>query len=141
QLIQGLLMQPESAGIVAMPRPDDGTAEGAALTALVEFCAAAPGTVTTAGVMQHFAGSVHEPMLVAALASASDQQMTEEIALSHPREGVRKYWLQVQRVSRSSEAARRDASVALAGELPAEEAERLRQLELARRAPGSRDGA
>ena len=39
ELIQGLLLQPEIARMMAIPRPDDGTADGAALAALVDFCA------------------------------------------------------------------------------------------------------
>src|SRR6185369_11815633 len=74
-IIQGLLLQPEVASALDVPRPDDGTAEAAALTALADFCAAAPGPLTTAGTMQYFAGSAHEPVLVAALASASDHQV------------------------------------------------------------------
>jgi hypothetical protein len=84
--------------------------------------------------MQHFAGSVHEPALVAALASASDQRVTTDIALDHLREGARRYWLLAQRMGHAPEPADSAAAAAMHAELPPEETERLRQLEMARRA-------
>ena len=71
ELIQGLLLQPELARSVAVPEPDDGTAEAAALTALTRFCGMGEQPLTTAGVMQHFAfqrffpgrhGEIGEPL-------------------------------------------------------------------------------
>ena len=116
-----------------MPRPDDGTSEGAALAALVDFCASAAVKPTTAGAMQHFAGTVHEPTLVAALASANDQGVTADIAVDHLREGARRYWLLAQRMGRASEPVNDEADAAMHAGLTPEETERLRQLEMARR--------
>jgi DNA primase len=134
ELIQGLLLQPETARAMAIPRPDDGSAEGAALTALVDFCAGSGGPLTTAGTMQHFSGSVHERVLAGALASASDHGITVEIALHHLRAGVQRYWLHAQRHGEGVAAgAESDAMAVATSTLPAEETERLRQLEMARR--------
>jgi DNA primase len=134
ELIQGLLLQPETARMMAIPRPDDGTADGAALAALVDFCTASAGPLTTAGTMQHFSGSAHERVLAGALASASDHGITPEIALAHLRAGVQRYWLQAQRQGDGVAAgAETDAMAMAASTLPAEETERLRQLEMARR--------
>ena len=134
ELIQGLLLQPETARMMAIPRPDDGTADGAALAALVDFCAGSGGPLTTAGTMQHFSGSAHERVLAGALATASDHGITPEIALLHLRAGVQRYWLQAQRQGEGVAAgAETDAMAEAASTLPAEETERLRQLEMARR--------
>jgi DNA primase len=134
ELVQGLLLQPEIARLMAIPRPDDGTADGAALTALVDFCAGSAGPLTTAGTMQHFSGTAHERVLARALASASDHGITAEIALLHLRAGVQRYWLHVQRQGEGVAAgAESDALAVATSTLPAEETERLRQLEMARR--------
>ena len=57
----------------------------------------------------------------------------------HLRAGARRYWLHAQRIGQVAAAgAETVASAAAAAELPAEETERLRQLEMVRRAlPGS----
>ena len=84
--------------------------------------------------MQHFSGSAHERVLAGALASASDHGITPEIALLHLRAGVQRYWLQAQRQGEGVAAgAETDAMAEAASTLPAEETERLRQLEMARR--------
>jgi len=130
ELIQGLLLQPAMARRVAVPAPDDGTPEGAALAALAAFCAAGEHPLTTAGVMQHFAGSPHERILTEALVAAEDHGISDEQAAEHLRAGVIRYWEQAKRAGRP-------VAPALHGEaLPAsaEETERLRQLELVRRA-------
>ena len=81
-----------AAGALARPRTDPGTAaptrDGARewrcrspttgrrterrLAALARFCAAGEHPLTTAGVMQHFAGSPHEQLLTDVLVAAED---------------------------------------------------------------------
>ena len=142
ELIQGLLLQPEAARTIALPQPDNTTAEGAALAALVAFCESATGPLSTPGTMQHFAGTAHERVLVSALASAHDNGVTAEHADVHLRAGARRYWLQAQRTGQTPASDAETAATAIAtAELPAEETERLRQLEMVRRAvPGSGSG-
>jgi DNA primase len=130
ELIQGLLLQPAMGRSVAVPEPDDGTPEGAALAALARFCGSGEHPLTTAGVMQHFAGSPHERILTDALVAAEDHRISDEQAAEHLRAGVIRYWEQAKRAGRPA-APDDDASPATA-----EETERLRQLDLVRRAAG-----
>jgi DNA primase len=142
ELIQGLLLQPAMGRRIAVPAPDDGTPEGAALAALAGFCASGEHPLTTAGVMQHFAGSPHERILTEALVSAEDHRISEEQAAEHLRAGVIRYWEQAKRAGRPVSAALAEESLPTSPE----EAERLRQLELVRqaasasRAGGPRNG-
>ena len=94
ELIQALLLQPELARSGDLPQPSDGTPDGAALAALVKYCAESEQTVTTAGVMQYFANTPHEPVLVAALTAAEDHGITLEQATVHLAAGVARYWQQ-----------------------------------------------
>ncbi|MET0919408.1 MAG: DNA primase [Burkholderiales bacterium] len=126
ELIQALLLQPELARSGDLPQPSDGTPDGAALAALVAHCAGSEQTVTTAGVMQYFANTPHEPVLVAALTAAEDHGITSEQASVHLAAGVARYWQQAQRAGHPG------ASLSRAAPTP-EEAERLRQLEMVRR--------
>jgi len=131
ELIQALLLQPELARINVLPQPPDGTPEGAALRALVAFCTEGEYPLTTAGVMQHFAESPHEPVLASALASAEDHGITPEQAAEHLKAGVARYWTQAQRAGHPGSP---DAGTPAT----AEETERLRQLEMVRRGlPGN----
>jgi DNA primase len=126
ELIQALLLQPELARSGTLPRPEGGTPEDAALSALVAYCAGSEHTLTTAGVMQYFAESPHESVLAGALAAAEDAGITAEHAAVQLADGVARYWQQAQR----------EGFPGVPGEsVPtAEEAERLRQLEMVRRA-------
>jgi hypothetical protein len=118
---------------VALPRPDEGAPEDAALAALVEFCSASQAPLTTAGVIQRFVGTVFEPVLARALATAKDHGITDAHAEEHLRAGVARYWQQAQRAGQT-------VPEAAAGS--AEEIERCRQLEIVRRAGrGSAPGA
>jgi DNA primase len=130
ELIQGLLLQPAMGRRVAVPAPDDGTPEGAALAALARFCASGEHPLTTAGVMQHFAGSPHERILTEALVSAEDHGISEEQAAEHLTAGVIRYWEQAKRAGRPVAAGLTEESLPTSPE----EAERLRQLELVRQA-------
>jgi DNA primase len=135
ELIQALLLQPQLARTIAIPQPEDGTADGAALAALAGFCMTAADPLTTPGAIQHFAGTPHEPILAAVLATAHDHGVTPEQADQHLRAGVQRYWLQAQRSGQPAAAGAATEATALATRgLPAEETERLRQLELVRRA-------
>jgi len=130
ELIQGVLLQPQLARTLALPRPDDGTAEGAALAALVGHCMAATGELTTAGVLQHFSGSVHERILAGVLAAAEDQDLSPEIVDAHLREGIERWWRQARMAGQSAP----DGPAAQT--MTAEDVERLRQLELVRQSAG-----
>jgi hypothetical protein len=127
ELLQSLLLQPELARQVAMPRPPEASPEAVALTAVVDFCVGASGPLSTAGVMQHFAGSPHEQVLAQALATAEDQALTGDQAALHLQTGVARYWQQARRAGQPVAA---DASLTM----DAEETERQRQLEIVRRA-------
>jgi DNA primase len=126
ELIQTVLLQPELARSVPLPRPDDATPEGAALTALVDACVAWQGPITTAAVMQSFWGSPHDAVLAAALAAAEDKALTPEQAETELRAGVRRWWQQAG-LEGDVEA---PADV---GEASREETERRRQTLLARK--------
>ncbi len=132
ELIQGLLLQPELGRTVALPQTGDGTAEGAALASLAQFCAEGEHPLTTAGVIQHFAGSAHERILAQALATAEDHGITADQAAEHLKAGVGRYWQQAQRAGRPIADAAEAGTAALA---TPEETERLRQLEIVRRGP------
>src|SRR5207248_4601770 len=113
------------------PRLRDGTPEGDALAALVEACAADDGPLSTGAVMQHFATSIHEPVLAAALAGAEDQALSVEHAETRVREGIERWWLWARRDGR--------AAISEGSPMDGEEAERLRQLEYVRRMlPGNK---
>jgi DNA primase len=137
ELIQALLLQPQLARSNPLPEATDVSPDGAALRALVGYCAQCEHTLTTAGVMQHFTESAHEPILAMALATAEDHGITAEHAALHLKAGVARYWQQAQRAGHATTPE---------GESPpsSEEAERLRQLEMVRRSrtgeKAARDG-
>jgi len=78
ELIQGLLLQPVAGRSIDVPTPDDGTPEAATLAALVTFCRACESPLTTQGVLQHFAGGPHGPLLGQVLAAAEDHALSPE---------------------------------------------------------------
>jgi len=125
ELIQALLLQPELARSQALPQPMDGTAEGNALAALVGYCSDCEHSLSTAAVMQYFADSAHDPIFSAALASADDHEITPELAAERLTAGVTRYWQHARRAGLTG--------VEAAPPTSAEEAERLRQLEIVRR--------
>jgi len=79
-LIQGVLLEPDLARRHTLPQPGADGPEAGALAALIAHCRAAPGELTTAGVIQHFAGSPHAEAFATALASAADQGLSAEQA-------------------------------------------------------------
>jgi len=130
ELIQALVLKPDLAREIELPRPADGTPEGEALTAVVDACAAPDGPETTEALMALFAGTDHAPALAAALASAQDQDLTPEQAIAQARDGTEKWWLEARLAGR----ARADQGPPVS----AENANKLRQLEWVRSAlPGS----
>ncbi|MEO8303200.1 MAG: DNA primase [Betaproteobacteria bacterium] len=126
ELIQALLLQPELARSGALPQPADGTPEGAALAALVAYCEVCEHSLTTAGIIQYFAQTAHDPVLSAALASAEDHGITADHAALHLKAGVARYWQQAQRAGRPATSGSLEAPTS-------EETERLRQLAIVRR--------
>ena len=91
-------------------------AEGAALAALVDFCRDSAGPLTTAGVVQHFAGGAHDAVLLAALhRRAKARALSAESLEIQLAEGVKRYWMVRQKRAGASEAHGRGVDRALAG--------------------------
>jgi DNA primase len=129
-MIQCLLLEPELARSVIVPKPADAGAEGAALTALVEWCERGDAPLTTAGVMQHFAGAAHEPILVSALTAGASDGLGGDVLKVQLVEAVKRYWQNAHKRGHT------DSRGAMAVELSPEEAERSRQRALARQPAG-----
>jgi len=123
-LIKCVLVEPGLARKVAVPRPEGTDAESLALASLVEFCARGEGPISTPGVMQHFAASPHETVLVAALTAAENEGLSGEAVETQLLDGVRHYWVLRQKRSGMTE----DAAPGI--DLAPEEAERARQRRL-----------
>ena len=126
-LIQCVLLEPELARRIAVPKPLGTQGDGAPLAALVAFCKTSKVPLTTQGVMQHFAGGTCEDVFVAALTAAESEGLTGELLEIELVEGVKRYWLNAQK--RGDDAESRRAPPA---ELSVEETERARQRQLAR---------
>jgi DNA primase len=125
KLIQCVLLEPNLARRIDVPRPIDAGADGAALGALVGFCLDNGGPLTTAGVMQHFAGTAHDAVFLAALTAGEIEGLSAESLEIQLVEGVKRYWTVRQKRSGPSE-----AQGARAMDLSPEEAERARQRRL-----------
>ncbi len=125
-LVQCLLLDPTLARRVLVPKPAKGDAESAALAALVGFCERGDAPLTTAGVMQHFAGTAVEPILVSALTAGASDGFSGESLEVQLVEGVKRYWLN------SSKRGETEAPEDVAAGLSPEETERARQRNLAR---------
>ena len=80
ELIQAILLKPDLVRFDGPTASSRRHAGGNALAALVDACSATAGPDTTAAVIEHFAGSMHAPVLAAALATATDQGVTAEHA-------------------------------------------------------------
>ncbi len=128
ELIQCLLLQPELARAVALPPAENEAPEAAALHALIAHCRDCAHPLTTPAVMQAFADSGHERVLVDALAAATDQGLAEDQAKTALDEGVARLWEHAARSGR--------VEVAPATTPPRSpaESERLRQLAIVRAA-------
>ena len=125
-LLQRLLLNPELARTVRMPRPQEGTPEAAALAAVLDYCERTQGPLGTPAVMQRFTGSEHEQTIAEALATAEDQGLTADQAAQELEAGVARYWQRAQRAGQPI------GSEDLPSPTP-EEAERQRQLAAAQR--------
>ena len=123
QLIRGLLLQPGLAKTLPFPHPDASTLEVATLAALVAHCAEADAPLTTAAILQTFAGTPHEPVLAGVLAAAEDHQLDEQAIEAEVRDGLARWW---QNARRSGQPAPHVDGV------PPEETKRLQQLEYVR---------
>jgi DNA primase len=78
-LIEALLLKPELAGALVGVMVDDDPPAAAALAALTAFCTESPG-VTTAAIVQQFAGTPHERVLADALARCEDHGLNADQA-------------------------------------------------------------
>jgi len=125
-LLQCLLLEPELSRKVIIPKPKESDADGAALAALADFCEQSDGPLTTAGAMQHFAGTPHEPTLLAVLTAGTGEALAGESLEIQLVEGIKRYWLQAGK--RGEAPAPEGAPV----DLSPEELERSRQRDLAR---------
>jgi hypothetical protein len=129
-ILQCVLLEPDLTHRFAVPEPVDAGAEGDALAALVAHCRSGAPPLTTAGVLQQFAGSPHENILIAALTAGEIEGLSGELLEVQLVEGIKRYWLNAQKHGDS--AATRHAPPL---ELSPEEAERARQRQLARQPP------
>jgi DNA primase len=129
-ILQCVLLEPDLTHRFDVPEPAGAGAEGDALAAVVAHCRAAAPPLTTAGVLQQFAGSPHESTLMAALTTGESEGLAGELLEVQLVEGIKRYWLNAQKHGDS------DATLhAPPLELSAEEAERARQRQLARQSP------
>jgi DNA primase len=126
-LLQCVLLQPELVRRIPVPKPLGANVDGAALAALVAFCETSKAPLTTAGVMQHFAGGTYDDLFVTALTAAESEGLTAELLETELVEAVNRYWLNAQKRGDNTELRR-----APPAELSAEETERARQRQLVR---------
>jgi DNA primase len=129
-ILQCVLLEPDLTHRFDVPEPAGAGAEGDALAAVVAHCRAAAPPLTTAGVLQQFAGSPHESTLMAALTTGDSEGLAGELLEVQLVEGIKRYWLNAQKHG-DSDATRHAPPL----ELSAEEAERARQRQLARQSP------
>jgi len=129
-ILQCVLLEPDLTHRFDVPEPVGAGAEGDALAAVVAHCRASAPPLTTAGVLQQFAGSAHESTLMAALTTGESEGLAGELLEVQLVEGIKRYWLNAQKHG-DSDAARHAPPI----ELSAEEAERARQRQLARQSP------
>jgi DNA primase len=122
-ILQCVLSEPELARKIDLPRPEGEGADEAALATLADFCVSSAGPLTTAGLLQHFAGSPHETALIAALTSAETEGLSGDAVETQLADGVRHYWTLRQKRSAMDE-------IVPPVELSPEEVERARQRRL-----------
>jgi DNA primase len=130
RLVQCVLLVPDLAKKFDIPKPV--SAEGSVLPSLVDFCRSSEGAVTTQGIMQHFAGTAHEPALVSALTDGEEFNLDRESLETELVESIRSYWMSVHKHGRPDE-----IQSAPALQLSREEAERARQRDLVRHTGGT----
>jgi DNA primase len=123
QLVRGLLLLPALGKTLEFPQPEERTPDAAALTALVQYCAAATEAPSTAGVLQAFAETPHAEVFSSILAAMDEEPLDDAALESEMKEGLARWWQQARRSGRPAPA------VDEAGE----EARRLQQLDYVRR--------
>jgi DNA primase len=129
-ILQCVLLEPDLTHRFEVPEPFGAGAEGDALAAVVAHCRASAPPLTTAGVLQQFAGSPHESTLMAALTTGESEGLAGELLEVQLVEGIKRYWLNAQKHG-DSDVTRHAPPI----ELSAEETERARQRQLARHSP------
>jgi DNA primase len=77
-LLSGVVLEPALAKRLDLPVADTPGPEADTWNAVLDHCRAAAQAPTTAGLVQHFAGSDHAPMLADVLAAAADQALPPE---------------------------------------------------------------
>ena len=127
ELLKCLLLAPDLGRRNRLPKVADAIGDAAALTAVADFCQHSDAPLTTAGLMQHFAGGPHEPSLLVALTTAGDDALAGDSLEIQFADGVKRYWLNMQK---RGDPAGIDGDSGL--ELSPEEAERARQRGLLR---------
>jgi DNA primase len=123
QLVRGLLLLPALGKTLEFPQPEERTPDAAALTALVQYCAAASEPPSTAGVLQAFADSPHAEVFASILAAMDEEPLDDGALESEMKEGLARWWQQARRSGRPAPAA----------DEAGEEARRLQQLDYVRR--------
>jgi DNA primase len=121
-IIKCVLPLPELARKYPLPKPIEGGEDAAALSALADFCAARSAPLTMASVMQHFAGSLHEPVLEAARIAGELEGLSDDSLEIQLKEGVQRYQMLLQKRGTAAASALPEAVP-----LSPEEAERARQ--------------
>jgi DNA primase len=77
-LLRGVLLEPSLARRHPLPPTDEVGPQAAAWRAVIDHCTHETNDPTTAGVVQHFAGTEHAGVLADVLASATDQDLSAE---------------------------------------------------------------
>ena len=131
-LLQCVLLEPDLTHRFEVPEPVGAGPEGDALAAVVAHCRASSLPLTTAGVLQQFAGSPHEGTLMVALTAGESEGLAAELLEVQLVEGIKRYWLNAQK--HGDPAMSRQAPPL---ELSPEETERARQRRLARQPPAA----
>jgi DNA primase len=78
ELLTGVVLEPALAHRLDLPGADAPGPEAAAWNAVLAYCREATPELTTAGIVQHFAGTPHEAVLAEVLAAAADQGLPVE---------------------------------------------------------------
>jgi hypothetical protein len=78
ELLTGVVLEPALVHRHDLPAADATGPEAATWNAVRAYCREATHDVTTAGIVQHFAGTPHEPTLTEALAAAADRGLPAE---------------------------------------------------------------
>jgi hypothetical protein len=119
------LLLPALAKTHPFPRPEEHSAEGRALTALVRFCTDALEPPTTAAVLQAFAESAHAALFADILATDPGDPLDDVALEAEVRGGLDRWWQQERRKGRPAPASETET-------IGSEEARRLAALDFVR---------